>query len=38
MTRAQDVAAISDKMDDLNKIVEQIPDFARTTEPHLGPR
>jgi signal transduction histidine kinase len=35
--RAKDAAVISDKMDHLNKIVEQILDFARTTEPHLAP-
>src|SRR5439155_17170990 len=35
--RAKDAAVISDKMDHLNKIVEQILDFARTTDPHLAP-
>jgi signal transduction histidine kinase len=35
--RAKDARIISDKMEHLNKIVEQILDFARTTEPKLAP-
>src|SRR5262249_24011454 len=35
--RAKDARLIAEKMDHLNKIVEQIPDFARTTEPDLPP-
>jgi hypothetical protein len=31
--QAKDVAVITEKMEHLNKIVEQILDFARTTEP-----
>lgn len=34
--RARDAAMIDAKMDHLNKIVEQVLDFARTTEPHLA--
>ncbi len=35
--RAQDAKVISEKMDHLNKIVEQILDFARGNEPHMRP-
>lgn len=35
--RARDAAIISEKMDLLNRIVEQILDFARSTEPSLAP-
>ena len=35
--RARDAAIMGEKMDHLNKIVEQILDFARTTEPQLVP-
>src|SRR5207237_2054144 len=35
--RAKDARIISDKMEHLNKIVEQILNFARTTEPKLAP-
>ncbi len=35
--RARDVAIIAEKMDHLNKIVEQILDLARTTEPRMTP-
>jgi signal transduction histidine kinase len=35
--RAKDVRIIDDKIDHLNKIVEQILDFARTTEPQFLP-
>src|SRR5207244_4550989 len=35
--RAKDAAVIAEKMDHLNKIVEQILDFARTTEPRMSP-
>jgi len=35
--RAKDVAVIAEKMEHLNKIVEQILDFARTTEPQMAP-
>src|SRR5439155_7845808 len=35
--RAKDAAVIAEKMDHLNKIVEQILDFARTTEPRMAP-
>jgi signal transduction histidine kinase len=35
--RARDAAIISEKMDLLNRIVEQILDFARSTEPRLAP-
>lgn len=34
--RAKDAQIISAKMEHLNKIVEQILDFARTSEPHLA--
>jgi len=34
--RARDAAIISEKMDLLNRIVEQILDFARSTEPRLA--
>jgi signal transduction histidine kinase len=34
--RARDVAVLGEKMDHLNKIVEQILDFARSTEPKMG--
>jgi signal transduction histidine kinase len=35
--RVRDDAILREKMDHLNKIVEQILDFARGTEPKLGP-
>ncbi|HUZ06992.1 MAG TPA: ATP-binding protein, partial [Candidatus Paceibacterota bacterium] len=35
--RAKDVRIIESKIEHLNKIVEQILDFARTTEPKLAP-
>jgi signal transduction histidine kinase len=35
--RAKDAAIIGQKLDHLNKIVEQILDFARTTEPQFAP-
>jgi signal transduction histidine kinase len=35
--RAKDTRIIESKMEHLNKIVEQILDFARTTEPKLAP-
>ncbi|MGN6642947.1 MAG: ATP-binding protein, partial [Verrucomicrobiota bacterium] len=35
--RSKDARIIGEKMDHLNKIVEQILDFARTTEPKLAP-
>jgi signal transduction histidine kinase len=35
--RAKDAAIMSEKMDHLNKIVEQILAFARSTEPNLSP-
>jgi signal transduction histidine kinase len=35
--RVQDDIILREKMDHLNKIVEQILDFARGTEPKLGP-
>ncbi len=35
--RAKDTRIIESKIDHLNKIVEQILDFARTTEPELAP-
>ena len=35
--RGRDAEIVREKMDHLNKIVEQILDFARTTEPNLGP-
>ncbi len=35
--RSEDVRIMSDKMDLLNKIVEQILDFARSTEPKPAP-
>jgi signal transduction histidine kinase len=35
--RDKDARIISEKIDHLNKIVEQILDFARTTEPNLAP-
>jgi signal transduction histidine kinase len=35
--RAKDVRIIDEKIEHLNKIVEQILDFARTTEPQLVP-
>jgi len=35
--RAKDARIIGEKMDLLNKIVEQILDFARTAEPQLSP-
>jgi len=35
--RARDAAIISEKMDLLNRIVEQILDFARSTEPRFAP-
>ena len=34
--RGKDAEIMREKMDHLNKIVEQILDFARTTEPNLG--
>src|SRR5204863_1748826 len=33
--RAKDARIMGEKMDHLNKIVEQVLDFARSTEPHL---
>jgi signal transduction histidine kinase len=35
--RARDASIIGEKMDLLNRIVEQILDFARSTEPQLSP-
>lgn len=35
--RARDVQIMGEKMEVLNKIVEQILDFARSTEPKFGP-
>jgi signal transduction histidine kinase len=35
--RAQDARIIGEKIEHLNRIVEQILDFARTTEPQLAP-
>jgi len=35
--RARDVTVMGQKMDHLNKIVEQILDFARSSEPKLSP-
>lgn len=35
--RARDTAIMGEKMDLLNKIVEQVLDFARSTEPKLAP-
>jgi signal transduction histidine kinase len=35
--RAKDARIIDEKIDHLNRIVEQILDFARTTEPQLAP-
>lgn len=35
--RAKDAQIIEAKIEHLNKIVEQILDFARTTEPHFAP-
>jgi len=35
--RAKDARVIESKIEHLNKIVEQILDFARTTEPHFAP-
>jgi len=35
--RAKDAAMITEKMDHLNRIVEQILDFARTAEPQMAP-
>jgi len=35
--RARDAAIMGEKMDALNKIVEQVLDFARSTEPKLTP-
>src|SRR5204862_7660882 len=35
--RGKDARIIDEKLDQLNKIVEQILDFARTTEPELAP-
>jgi signal transduction histidine kinase len=35
--RAKDARIMGEKMDHLNKIVEQVLDFARSTEPNLGP-
>jgi signal transduction histidine kinase len=35
--RAKDAQIIGEKMEHLNKIVERILDFARTTEPELAP-
>ena len=35
--RAKDATIMGEKMDLLNKIVEQILDFARSTEPNLSP-
>jgi signal transduction histidine kinase len=35
--RAKDARIIDQKIDHLNKIVEQVLDFARTTEPKLAP-
>ena len=35
--RAKDARIIDEKIEQLNRIVEQILDFARTTEPQLAP-
>ena len=35
--RARDAAIMGEKMNHLNRIVEQVLDFARTTEPKLAP-
>jgi signal transduction histidine kinase len=35
--RAEDARIMGEKINHLNRIVEQILDFARTTEPQLGP-
>jgi signal transduction histidine kinase len=35
--RAQDARIIGEKIEHLNRIVEQVLDFARTTEPQLAP-
>lgn len=35
--RTKDVRIMGEKMDHLNKIVEQVLDFARTTEPEMTP-
>ncbi len=35
--RARDASILREKMDHLNRIVEQILDFARSTEPHFTP-
>lgn len=35
--RARDAAIMGEKMDHLNRIMEQILDFARSAEPKLGP-
>ena len=35
--RAKDARIIGEKIEHLNRIVEQILDFARTTEPQLAP-
>jgi signal transduction histidine kinase len=35
--RSKDARIMGEKMDHLNKIVEQVLDFARSTEPKLGP-
>jgi len=35
--RAQDARILGEKMDHLNKVVEQVLDFSRTTEPKLTP-
>jgi signal transduction histidine kinase len=35
--RAQDTKIMGEKMDHLNRVVEQVLDFARSTEPRLAP-
>lgn len=35
--RTQDNKIMGEKMDHLNRVVEQVLDFARSTEPHLAP-
>jgi signal transduction histidine kinase len=35
--RAKDVRIIDEKINDLNRIVDQVLDFARTSEPHFAP-
>ncbi len=35
--RGKDASMIGEKIEHLNRIVEQILDFARTTEPHMAP-